>query len=183
MSTLWNEGFPLACCLLGRKAPQGSQDSAPRRASLCCREGRIFCAASHCWLWPRGGRCRVGWAGSLELTAGALWAGAAAHSSPRHKKELRQVGGPCGSGMLSCQAASCPAEESVRSCFKNVCFNLRILITWGWLDSMIYNPARIPRPRPPYGPLPFSLLYTYHFPLFIFSDWCSGSGCFLLWDS
>lgn len=99
------------------------------------------------------------------------------------KKELRQVGGPCGSRMLSCQAASCPAEESVRSCFKNVCFNLRILITWGWLDSMIYNPARIPWPLPPYGLLPSSLLYTYHFPLFIFPDWCSGSGCFLLWDS
>lgn len=84
---------------------------------------------------------------------------------------------------VSCKAASCPAEKSARSCFKNVCFNLRILITWKWSDSMIYNPARVLRSLPPYVPLPFSLLYTYHFPLFIFPDWCSGSGCFPLWDS
>lgn len=63
-----------------------------------------------------------------------------------------------------------PSSKSAKSFFKSVCFNLRILIAWKLFGSVIYHPARILRSLAPYVPLPFLLLYTYHFPLFIFPD-------------
>lgn len=54
------------------------------------------------------------------------------------------------------RTSHCWAEKSAKSFFKNVCFNLRTLIAWKLLDSMIYDPSRILQAFPPYGPLPFS---------------------------
>lgn len=115
-----------------------------------------------------------------EVIRQAHWVTLSASFSQRSPRLRRQ-----GSGLPeeSCKAANCPAENSAKSFLENVCFNLRILIAWKLFDSMIYNPAGILAIFPSIWATAIFLLYTYHFPLFIFSDWCSGSGCFLLWDS